>query len=93
MADVLPVDASLEDIEVDPSLPFLDGYVQIALNNGAATYSPPNHLVFSTTANPHLFCRVMMKQPLVQPTQGSVLLLDSRSVHTKNQRSLLLPTI
>jgi hypothetical protein len=45
MADVLPVDASLEDIEVDPSLPFLDGYVQFALNHGAATYSPPVHLV------------------------------------------------
>jgi hypothetical protein len=47
MADVLPVDASLEDIEVDPSLPFLDDYVQTALNHGAATYSPPSHLVIN----------------------------------------------
>lgn len=45
MADVLPVDASLEDIEVDPSLPFLDNYVQVALSKGAARYSPPSHLV------------------------------------------------
>lgn len=45
MADVLPVDASLEDIEVDPNLPFLDGFVQIAIVNGAVRYSPPSHLV------------------------------------------------
>ena len=45
MADVLPVDASLEDIEVDPNLPFLDGFVQLAIVNGAARYSPPSHLV------------------------------------------------
>jgi len=44
MADVLPVDASCEDIEVDPNLPFLDGFVQKALNNGAVPYSPPSYL-------------------------------------------------
>lgn len=44
MADVLPVDASLEDIEVDPDLAFLNNFVQTALNSGAAPYSPPSHL-------------------------------------------------
>lgn len=41
LVNVLPVDASLEDIEVDSSLSFLDHYVQAALNDGAVPYSPP----------------------------------------------------
>ena len=41
MADVLPVDASCEDIEVDKNLGFLNNYVQTALSQGAAPYSPP----------------------------------------------------
>lgn len=41
MADALPVDASCEDIEVDESLSMLDGFVQAALANGAAPYTPP----------------------------------------------------
>jgi hypothetical protein len=42
MADVLPVDASCEDIDVDENLSFLDKLVNQALLNGAAPYSPPN---------------------------------------------------
>lgn len=41
MADVLPVDASCEDIDVDESLSFLQNFVQQALNNGARRYEPP----------------------------------------------------
>ncbi len=41
MADVLPVDASCEDIEVDKNLPFLDSFVSQALAAGAIPYSPP----------------------------------------------------
>jgi len=41
LAEVLPVDASCEDIEADAGLSFLDAYVQTALANGAASYSPP----------------------------------------------------
>ena len=41
MADVLPVDASCEDIEVDKNLSFLNSFVQTALSRGAAPYSPP----------------------------------------------------
>jgi AP-4 complex subunit epsilon-1 len=43
MADALPVDASCEDVDVDPNLPMLTAYVQRALANGAAPYSPPKH--------------------------------------------------
>ena len=34
----LPAEASADDVEVDPRLPFLDAYVQRALENGAAPY-------------------------------------------------------
>ena len=44
MADVLPVDASCEDIDIDEKLKFLDGYVRNALSNGAVPYSPPSSL-------------------------------------------------
>lgn len=37
---VLPPDASCEDIEIDPHLPFLHAFVQAALQNGAAPYIP-----------------------------------------------------
>jgi AP-4 complex subunit epsilon-1 len=41
MADVLPVDASLEDIEIEENLAFLNKFVQEALRNGSAPYTPP----------------------------------------------------
>ena len=41
MVEVLPVDASCEDIEVDETLSFLDGFVQQSLAAGAVPYSPP----------------------------------------------------
>ncbi|XP_051137261.1 AP-4 complex subunit epsilon-like [Andrographis paniculata] len=37
---VMPVNATCEDIEIDRDLPFLDGYVQRALENGAQPYIP-----------------------------------------------------
>ena len=36
----LPADASAEDVDVDPGLPFLDAFVQRALAGGAAPYIP-----------------------------------------------------
>ena len=41
LPEILPVDASAEDLDVDPNLSFLNGYVQQALNNGARPYSKP----------------------------------------------------
>lgn len=39
---MLPEDASCEDIEVDPRLPFLDVYVKDAIAKGARPYIPPS---------------------------------------------------
>lgn len=38
MRRVLPLDSSSEDLEVDPNLNFLSGFVQTALRNGATPY-------------------------------------------------------
>ena len=40
MQAALPVDASCEDLDVDPHLPFLDDFVGRALQNGAPPYLP-----------------------------------------------------
>ena len=45
MVEVLPVDASCEDIEVDRGLSFLNAFVQAALNTGAKPYCPPQDFV------------------------------------------------
>lgn len=47
MKEVLPVDASTEDIDIDEDLSFLDEYVQSALDNGAKRYNPPNESDFA----------------------------------------------
>eukprot|EP00547_Thalassionema_nitzschioides_P003301 CAMPEP_0194223520 /NCGR_PEP_ID=MMETSP0156-20130528/35324_1 /TAXON_ID=33649 /ORGANISM="Thalassionema nitzschioides, Strain L26-B" /LENGTH=1069 /DNA_ID=CAMNT_0038954705 /DNA_START=45 /DNA_END=3254 /DNA_ORIENTATION=+ len=41
LAQVFPVDASAEDVQVDPNLSFLDGFVSQAVNNGAKAYAKP----------------------------------------------------
>lgn len=45
MVDVLPVDASCEDVDVDELLSTLDGFCLSALQAGAKPYSPPSHLL------------------------------------------------
>jgi AP-4 complex subunit epsilon-1 len=41
LGEILPVDASAEDVEVDINLSFLDGFCQEALANGARPYEKP----------------------------------------------------
>ena len=41
-AAAMPLDGAAEDIEVDASLSFLNGFVQQALSSGAQLYSPPD---------------------------------------------------
>jgi AP-4 complex subunit epsilon-1 len=41
LGEVFPVDASLEDVDVDENLSFLDGLVAEAVSNGARTYQKP----------------------------------------------------
>ena len=41
LAQVLPVDASAEDVQVDTNLSFLDGFVSQALSTGANPYEKP----------------------------------------------------
>eukprot|EP00455_Lapot_gusevi_P047326 TRINITY_DN637_c0_g3_i4.p1 TRINITY_DN637_c0_g3~~TRINITY_DN637_c0_g3_i4.p1 ORF type:complete len:1210 (-),score=506.44 TRINITY_DN637_c0_g3_i4:151-3717(-) len=47
MRAVLPLDSSIEPLQVDIDLSFLDDYVNEALSNGAQPYSPPNILTIS----------------------------------------------
>ncbi len=42
LAEILPVDASAEDVDVDINLSFLDGFCHQALSNGARPYSKPD---------------------------------------------------
>jgi AP-4 complex subunit epsilon-1 len=41
LGEILPVDASAEDVDVDINLSFLDSYCQEALANGASRYNKP----------------------------------------------------
>ncbi len=51
MQSVLPLDASCEDLEIDASLSFLDGFVSEALAKGASAYKP-THLRTPTKHKP-----------------------------------------
>ena len=41
LGQVLPVDASAEDLQVDPNLSVLNGFVQEAINSGSQVYTKP----------------------------------------------------
>ena len=47
MQEVMPLDSSCEDLEVDSSLSFLDGFVSEALAKGSSSYKPPHLRVAS----------------------------------------------
>merc|ERR1711963_635648 len=44
-ANVFPIDASCEDLEVDENLQFLDNLVEQEVRNGKPRYSPPQEVV------------------------------------------------
>ena len=48
MKEVLPVDASTEELDIDEDLSFLNGYVKQALENGAKAYDPPTKSNFAS---------------------------------------------
>ena len=52
MQAVLPLDSSCEDLEVDSSLSFLDGFVSEALAQGAQAYQPPHLRSNTVVAKP-----------------------------------------
>ncbi|CAA2970369.1 AP-4 complex subunit epsilon [Olea europaea subsp. europaea] len=52
VANLMPMDASCEDIEIDKGLSFLDGYIQQAIENGAQPYvSESERLGMSNISN------------------------------------------
>lgn len=53
MVEVLPVDASCEDIDVDESLSFLHQYVATALQHGAKAYDPPADFIAMLNDDDH----------------------------------------
>lgn len=53
MRKVLPLDASSQEVLVDDSLSFLDGYVKIALDNGAKPLSRPTLDLNENTPDPY----------------------------------------
>ncbi|XP_066270284.1 AP-4 complex subunit epsilon-1-like [Branchiostoma lanceolatum] len=76
MQTVLPVDASCEDLQIDPSLSFLDEFVSEALAQGAAPYKPRQQrqsetLAMEDKAQAALFSGLNFKPydtPLVPPS-------------------------
>ena len=60
MQAVLPLDSSCEDLEIDSSLSFLDGFVSEALAQGAQAYQPPHLRNNTVVAKPQ--CKLFLRQ-------------------------------
>ena len=71
MGNILPIDASCEDLGDDVELSFLDSYVNDKLNAGASSYSPPENIdddeYLPTTTNKREFNMT----PYAKPSQGN----------------------
>jgi len=77
LGDVLPIDASCEDIQVDINLSFLDTFVRSAISNGARLYEKPDDdddedydLVVREQAKPSAFKMTPYAKPTITP--GSI---------------------
>lgn len=97
LGEVFPVDASLEDVDVDMNLSFLDGVVSEAISNGARPYQKPEddddddmNAVVSGTAS------AFKMTPYEKPTertygQGSMQGLGSTNMGPGGSGNVALP--
>lgn len=89
LPEILPVDASAEDVDVDPNLSFLDSYVSNALHNGARPYEKPeddddddDYAGLTANVDPG-FKMTPYDKP---PTPGTVLHLGASGIGSGHQR-------
>lgn len=75
LGDVLPIDASCEDIQVDINLSFLDAFVRSAISNGAKLYDKPEDdddddydLVVREQSKPSAFKMTPYAKPTLNPS-------------------------
>lgn len=73
LVDLLPVDASCEDLEFDGSLSFLNGFVNEARAAGAPSYSPPSDMYEDTSANKTSLKVTPYEKPVAPPPSSGIL--------------------
>ena len=93
LGDVLPIDASCEDIQVDINLSFLDNFVRNSISNGAKLYDKPEDdddedydLVVREQSKPSAFKMAPYAKPTLTP--GSVPLGHMKGVGSNANMTL-----
>eukprot|EP00605_Chrysophyceae_sp_TOSAG23-4_P000251 GSChrysophyteH1.ASY1.ANO1.288.1 assembled CDS len=91
MVDVLPVDASCEDIEVDENLSFLNQFVNAATTNGARQYAIPENLKLSDHEQARVELNITPYEkpvaPVIQPVGGLVTSGENSNSSNNNNSS------